>query len=155
MFTGDEGIKAFNSWSLNPVEAKDPKIVFDKFKSHIEPNVNFRLQRFNLQQFRQDKIESVDSYMTRCMLQAFKCKFGYNELKERLIEQLIIELLNNDETLTLDQAINTARIQDASRTNMKLLHDVQHPQINSGTGSPASYSGSPKLFLYSIIYAQV
>ena len=35
LFTGDEGLKAFNSWALTPAEAKHPKVIFDQLKSHI------------------------------------------------------------------------------------------------------------------------
>ncbi|XP_048257540.1 uncharacterized protein K02A2.6-like [Haliotis rufescens] len=134
LFTGDDGLKAFNSWTLTEEEAKDPQVIFKKFEAHLEPRSNFRVQRFYLQRYRQDTLESVDNYMTRCKLQAFKCRFGEAELKERLIEQLIIgtripelqkELLGKDEQMSLDQAMDIARVHEASINNMAQLQGVQ------------------------------
>jgi len=61
----------------------------DKFKVHFEPKVNFRVERFQLQQYKQRDNESCDNFLTRCKPQAKKCKFSEAELGERLIEQLI------------------------------------------------------------------
>jgi len=53
LYAGDEGLKAFNSWTLTDEERKDPKVIFDKFETHIEPSSNFRVERFYLQRYNQ------------------------------------------------------------------------------------------------------
>ena len=90
LHAGDDGIKLYNSWTLTDTERIDPDVVWGKFQDHIEPKVNFRLQRFYLQKYSQAAGESIDDYITRCTLQAQKCRFSPAEANERLIEQLII-----------------------------------------------------------------
>ena len=104
---------------------------FENFEKHIEPKINFRLHRFNLQKYRQTAGESIDEYMTRCKLQAKKCKFNDEaETSERLIEQLIIGtthtkvqeiLLSKGEKLTLDNAMDIARAREATVSQMEQL----------------------------------
>ena len=76
---------------------------------------------------RPDGLENVDEFMTRCKAQAEKCKFEASELKVRLIEQLIEgtphkkvqeKLLNKDEKLTLDDALDVARTYEATKAHM-------------------------------------
>ena len=50
-------------------------IMWTKFTAMIEPKSNFRLNRFNLQKFKQSTTESGDECMTRCKTQARKCQF--------------------------------------------------------------------------------
>ena len=134
LYAGDDGIKLYNSWTLTDTERNDPDVVWGKFQDHIEPKVNFRLQRFYLQKYSQAAGESIDDYITRCTLKAQKCRFSPAEANERLIEQLIIgttipevqkQLLSYDETLTLDKALNIGRTTEASINHMTQLQGVQ------------------------------
>ena len=69
--------------------------------------------------------------MTRCKLQAKKCKFRDNtDIEERLIEQLIIgtrhrkvqeKLLGKDGDLKLDDALDIARTCEATMVHMEQL----------------------------------
>ena len=78
---------------------------------------------------KQAKDELVDEYMTKCMLQAKKCKFrDETEINTRLIEQIIRggahdkvreELLCKDDTLTLDKAMQIARTYEALQQELK------------------------------------
>ena len=87
---GDEGLGIVNSWSLSAADAVNPNLIWDKFTAHIEPQVNFRVQRYYLQKYIQSEEETIDTLFTRCKLQALRCKFTQTELNERLIEQLIV-----------------------------------------------------------------
>ena len=67
--------------------------------------------------------------MTKCMLQAKKCKFrDETEINTRLIEQIIRggahdkvreDLLCKDDTLTLDKAMQIARTYEALQQELK------------------------------------
>ena len=139
MYIGDEGLGIYNSWTLSENDKADPNVVWKKFESHIEPKVNFRVQRFYLQKYSQCESESIDDYMARCKLQALKCQFSHNEAEERLIEQLIVgtnlselqkELLGRDDKLTLEQALNIGRTHKASISHMSQLQGVQTRQTD-------------------------
>ena len=133
LYVGDEGLRIFNSWTLSDSDREKSDVLWAKFEEHLEPKVSFRVQRYYLQRLSQTEGESNDGCMTRCKLQALKCKFNQAELEERLIEQLIVgtrlsklqkELLAKDENLTLDQALNIVRTQ-ASISHMSQLRGMQ------------------------------
>ena len=134
LYVGDEGFRIFNSWTLSDSDREKPDVLWAKFEEHLEPKVNFRVQRYYLQRFSQTEGESIDSYMTRWKLQAPKYTFNQAVLEERLIEQLIVgtrllelqkELLAKDENLTLDQALNMGRTHEASINHMLQVRGMQ------------------------------
>ena len=84
LFSGEQGLKTFNSWGLSQEDSKKPDIVWKRFETQIEPKSNFRVARLYLQKYKQQENENIDDFMSRCKLQALK-----DELKDRLIEQLI------------------------------------------------------------------
>ena len=132
LMTGDEGVALYNSWGLSDTEKKDPKAVWEKFDSHIEPTSNFRVERLNFQRLRQREDESTEDFVSRLTNQADKCKFSNKD--ERLIEQLIFgtkhsevqkSLLIKDDTLSLTDAIKSCRIHDASVTHHQAFQQLQ------------------------------
>ena len=136
LWLGQEGIRIYKSWQADMATPKD---LFDAFTKHFEPKTNFRLSRFQLQTFRQEPHETIDDFIARCRIQAQKCKFKEQEIKERLIEMIIIGtrhkkaqevLLGKDEKLTLDAALDIIRTQEATEANMKSLYNVHHPTAN-------------------------
>ena len=139
LWIGKTGVDLFNSWSWENEEDKyKPDIIWEKLKTHLEPKVNYRLARYQLQQFRQKAEESADDYIARCRNQARKCKFrDERELAERLTEQLIIgtkhckvqeKLLEKGDELTLDTAIDIARTFEAT------IHQLS--QLNPNNDNP-------------------
>lgn len=144
---GEEGLKIFNSWSLSAAEEKNPEVIWEKFSTHVEPKTNFRIARFQLQKMKQED-ESIDKYVSRIKLQAFKCKFRDDqEIQERVIEQLIIgtkhtevqkDLLAKDDKLTLDQAIDISRSHEASIEHMRQLTAATETATTTATAKAAS-----------------
>ena len=93
LWVGQEGLRMYNTWDLSEIEKKDVEVIWAKFQALIEPKYNYRLRRFHLQKFRQLSSERVDEFMTRCKMQARKCKFrDATETEERLIEQLVVSV---------------------------------------------------------------
>jgi len=140
---GEEGIRIFNSWTLTTADAKDPVVIWRKFEEHLEPKNNFRLARLFLQRYTQSQSESVDTFISRCRLQAKKCEFrDDNESQDRILEQLISgirypdvqkQLLNvcQDKAYTLDKAINLARNHEATMIQMRQFHQTCEPPDDS------------------------
>ena len=130
LWLGQEGLRIHGTWTLTEQQKNDLDHILDSFEKHFEPKSNYRICRFNLQKYRQGE-ESVDQFMTKCKIQANKCKFrDPQEFDERLIEQLIVgtkhtkvqERLLSKEEMTLDQAMNTARTFEATLTQMDELN---------------------------------
>jgi hypothetical protein len=85
-----QGLKMFTSWDVSSADRMDPKKIWDHFEKHIAPKSNVRLNKFQLHTLRHNPTETIEEFMTRCKLQAHKCKFRDQEQDDRLIEQLII-----------------------------------------------------------------
>ena len=140
LHVGDEGLRIFNSWSLSEADALNPNLIWNKFTAHIGPHVNFRVQRYYLQTYIQSEDETIDTFFTRCKLQALRCKFTHAEHNERLIDQLIVdtrfpglqkELLGKNEHLTLEEAINIGRTNEASINKLAQLRGMQHNDVHA------------------------
>lgn len=87
----------------------------------------------------QDQHETIDDFVTRCKLEAKKCKFSPTELNERLIEQLIIgtkymevqeRFLGKDEKLTLDASRDVARTHEVTESHMNMMKAVGNHEMN-------------------------
>ena len=134
LWIGKLGVDTYNSWTWEDAgdEVKPTKI-WAKFEKHLAPKVNYRLARYQLQDFRQSPEEIIDNFIARCRNQAAKCKFRDTEETEViLIEQLIKgtkhkkvqeRLLEKDEALTLDKAIDISRTYEAKMTHLQELHN--------------------------------
>ena len=140
LYVGDEGLRIFNSLSLSAADSVNPNLIWEKFTAHIEPQVNIRVQRYYLQKYIQNEEETIDTFFTRCKLQALRCKFSRAELNERLIEQLIVgtrfpglqkELLSKNEHLTLEEALNIGRTHEASINHLAQLRGMQHNDVHA------------------------
>ena len=135
LFMGTQGLQLYNSWGLLPDEQKKPTKVWEQFELQIKPKQNFRVARFFLQKFTQKEKESIDDFVSRLKLQAYKCDFRDDqELKDRILDQLIAgtshtelqkKLLSKPKSLTLDQAIEQGSSYEASVTHMEELARVR------------------------------
>ena len=74
----------------------------------------------------------IDAYVKRIRIIAAECKYGADTLQEQIIDTLIFgaaseriqsKLLQKEESLTLDQALEIARIEEATRRQIDELHD--------------------------------
>ena len=150
---GNEALRKYNSWNLSATDKHNSVKVWKKFKEYGEVDQNFRVARLFLQGMKQvanvestNKPEPVDDFIERCRVQARRCDFrDQREIDERLIEQLIAgslytdvqkELLSKDRSLTLDEAIQYARMHEASLIHMNLLAEAQQQAQAQAEANP-------------------
>lgn len=100
---GDEGVKRLNASRLSEENKKKLEELWKFFEGQLKMNVNFRIHRLHLMQYRQRPEENIDDFMTKARTLALKCQFTdeeLNELNERLIELIIAstphDALRND-----------------------------------------------------------
>ncbi len=134
----------FQSGEKGEEQLKDTKNVWDRFEQSIGLADNFRVHRLNLISYKQQEMESIDEFYTRCWALAMKWKFG-KSLDERIIDQLIIgtcmaesrrELLKGDENLTIDNALNQCRAHEASEAHMKAFEKAGTSRVDAVTQKP-------------------
>ena len=65
IWSGDEGIELVSTWSVTDEEQKKLEIYWAKFESYVPPKSNFRLTRYKLRTIKQEKGETVDSFLKR------------------------------------------------------------------------------------------
>ena len=86
---GNEGKKRINASGMSDADKKRPDKIWELFESRLKTNLNFRVHRLHLMDYRQRSEESVDDFVTRARTQALKCEFDESELEERIIELMI------------------------------------------------------------------
>ena len=86
---GNEGLKRLNASGMSDADKKKPDKIWELFESQLKTNLNFRVHRLHLMDYRQRSEESVDDFVTRARTQALKCEFEESELEERIIELMI------------------------------------------------------------------
>ncbi|XP_037075829.1 uncharacterized protein LOC119096928 [Pollicipes pollicipes] len=138
--SGEPGLRFYNSWGLLAEGEKDPKKVWDKFQTQVEPKTNFRVARLFLQRLKQEEGESFDDFVSRCKLQAQKCAFRDDqEFNEGAMEQIVIgtchaevqkELLSKDNTLHLDKVLEVGRTHEVSMRHMQQVKSMQSQDAN-------------------------
>ena len=136
LLSGKEGLRRYNSWSFaNEADRRNPSVICEKFLQQLEPQINFRIARFSLQNYAQNETENIDDFLARCRRKALKCKFtDEQELEERIIDQLIVgtrftelqkQLLSKNETMTIEEVLNMCRSYGASIEYMKKMSELQ------------------------------
>ena len=128
LLAGEEGLRRYNASTFeNDSDRADPEIIWRKFEERLEPQVNFRIARFYLREYKRKNTENIDDFVAWCKLQAKKCKLRHNqETEERLMEQIITGtihpelqklLLSKGIELTLQEALNSGRTHEANGRN--------------------------------------
>ena len=53
LLAGEEGLRRYNAWTFeNDSDRADPEIIWRKFEEQLEPQVNFRIARFYLREYK-------------------------------------------------------------------------------------------------------
>ena len=134
LFSGEEGLRMYNSWSLPTADKEKTDVVWHRFETHIQPRSNFRVARLIFQQIRQADQENIDDFIGRLKLQAQMCEFRDTDYEERLIEQAIAglshsepqkKLLGKGLDLTFVTLMNICHTHEASLKHMKQLAEIQ------------------------------
>ena len=128
IWSGDDGIELVSTWSLSDEEKKKLDAHWTRFEQYLSPRSNFRLSRFKLRTAKQEPGEAVDSFIKRLKILVEACQFTNPE--EHIIDALIFgssskrtqsKLLEFDKTLTLNQALEIARTEEITNSQMKSI----------------------------------
>ena len=121
IWSGEEGIELVSTWNITSAERKKLTTYWQKFEDYVSPRSNFRLARYKLRTLIQEPGEPIDSYIKKLRILVKDCK--YENADEHIIDTLIFgsnskrvqsKLLEHDQTLTLDKAIDIARTEEAT-----------------------------------------
>ena len=128
LWSGEEGIEISSTWDLSNTESNTLSVYWERFEKYVAPKSNFRIARYKLRSLKQDNGESVDAFMKNVRLLARECK--YENTNEHMLDTLIFgtnseyvqsKLIQRDETLTLDEAIDVARTAEATKQQLNSI----------------------------------
>lgn len=128
LWSGEEGIEIASTWDLSDTESNTLSVYWDRFEKYVAPKSNFRIARFKLRSIKQENGESVDAFMKTVRILARECK--YADTNEHMLDTLIFgtnservqsKLIQRDETLSLDEAIDIARTEEATKQQLQNL----------------------------------
>ena len=132
LWVGEEGRELANTWSLIEEDRKSLKPYWDEYEKFVKPKSNFRIARFKLRDMKQSDTESIDEFVKRIRIMIKDCNYPAGETNEHIIDTVIFgcksdkiksQLLQKDDKLTLDGALDIARTEEATRAQLKDLQD--------------------------------
>ena len=138
IWSGEEGIELVSTWSLTADNKKKLSTYWEKFEEYVALRSNFRLTRYKLRTPKQEPGESVDSFLKKVHILITECK--YTNPDEHIIDALIFGLNNPhiqwklheyDSTLTLNKAVSTARMQEATSNQLQDIRGSQTTMIDT------------------------
>ena len=144
LMMGDKGIKKLDTWKLSAEQEKNMELIWKKYQDSLQPIVNFRVARLQLQQMKQQNGESIDQFIEKLTAQANKCDFEDRELETRVIEQVTYgtlykdlhkDLLKKAKDFKLAEMLSIGRNHEASLLHQKQMAECQANQSKSVTVS--------------------
>ena len=77
---GNDGLKRLNASGMSDADKKRPDKIWELFESQLKTNLNLRVHRLHLMDYRQRSEESVDNFVTRVGTEAPKYEIEESEL---------------------------------------------------------------------------
>ena len=109
-------------------EAKKPNTYWGKFKNYAKPKSNFHIACYKLRKCKQTDSEPVDVFVKRLRTILAECKYPKEQQEIHLLHTMIfrirlekvqLQLLQQDETLTVDQVLRLAHTEEATRQQIE------------------------------------
>ena len=139
LWLGPQGLEIFDSWTMSDEDRKTPAKVWDKFSEYFEPKTNYRLNRYQMRNIKQEEGEPVDSFIRRLKTHSQKCNYNAEQLEDHLIDQFIVgvshsqvrkKILDQDPAkLSLDNCIQFARTYEATDKQLTHYTEAQAPSV--------------------------
>ena len=136
LWAGEEGRRIIKTWQMTDDESKKLDTYWGKFKDYVKPKSNFRIARYKLRECKQTDSEPVDVFVKRLRTILAECKYPKEQQEVHLLDAMIFgiklekvqsQLLQHDETLTVDQALMLARTEEATRQQIEEPRGITKP----------------------------
>lgn len=124
---GEDGIEVFNTFKLEEEDAKDIKIVLDKFEEYCQPLKNVIFERYKFFNIAQKEGKTFDSFLTELQTAASTCEFKEEEsmIRDRIVlgisDKNLQERMLREPDLTMKKAAEFCRTAEASRKHVTAL----------------------------------
>ena len=148
IWSGNEGQELASTWTLTADNKKKLSTYWAKFEDYVALRSNFRLAQYKLHTIKQEPSETVDSFLKKVRILVKECK--YTNPDENIIDALIFgsanprvqsKLLEHDDIMTLDKAVNIARTEEATSSQLQDIRGSQTTTVNALEQGP--HTGQP------------
>ena len=143
MWTGDYGLDLYNTWTdLTTEDKKNIDEHWKRFEKHLKPQANHILNRFNLQNLRQNN-RPRDEFLTEAQLLVQSCGFPA-ELQQEMVKDALVFRTDHEKTvrkkciaegspLTFSKAREIAKTEEATRRQL-IVMKIASREVNAIIG---------------------
>ena len=137
LWVGDKGREIYSTWELGAEEAKKLNTYYTKHEAYVKPRSNRVFARYKFHHNVQQEGESFEQFLTDLKLLVKDC--GYGDPDEMVRDRVVIgyhstktreKLIQEGWDLTLEKAIDIARTDDVSKTQLETMVN-EDASINS------------------------
>ena len=130
IWVGEKGREIYSTWTMTDAGRKSLEAHYQMFKSHVEPKSNIVFARYKFQGIVQAESETFDKFLTALKIQVDDC--GYQNKDEMVRDRIVFgtksdkvreRLINQGSDLTLDKAIEIARLHEMSQHQLKTMSE--------------------------------
>ena len=134
---GQTGCDIYNAMTLQEDERDKIDILFTKFEEYCKPRQNITIECYCFNSRAQEKLETVDQYVTELKLISKNC--GYGELENQLLHDRVICGIHSDEVrqhllraddLTLDKCLRICHPYEQTKKGVQILADGPHVVVD-------------------------
>ena len=134
---GAQGREIFRTLEWKAGEKENPDKILDNFETYVSPRKNKRIARHKLKSLKQQQNECFAKFLTRLRLMIMDC--AYTDPDDMLIDAIIDgvyetklqeRLLDRGEAITLAKTIEICQQFDASKSQIKLIHEQSEISVN-------------------------
>ena len=128
IWVGEKGREIHSTWTMTEAGKKSLEAHYQMFKAHVEPKSNIVFARYKFQGIVQAESETFDKFLTALKIQVDDC--GYQNKDEMVRDRIVFgtksekvreRLINQGSDLTLEKAIEIARLHEMSQHQLKTM----------------------------------
>ena len=127
LWVGEKGRKVFSTWNMTDAEQKVRQNYCDRFQAYVQPKSNPVFARYKLHSKVQEPGETCQQLVTALKLLVRDCEYGQTEddiVRDRIVfgtksAKVREELIDTGADLTLEKAIEIARVEEIAAQQLK------------------------------------
>lgn len=128
IWVGEKGRDVYNTWNLSSEDAKKLSTYYQKFEEYVKPKSNNIFARYKFHNIVQQQKEPFEQFLTKLKIEVKDCE--YKDPDEMVRDRVVIgcfsqkareKLIQEGSELTLEKAVDIARTQEMSTTQLRSM----------------------------------
>ena len=139
LWVGEKGRRIFSTWDMTDAQQKVLQEYYDRFQAYLQPKSNPIFARYKLHSKIQEPGETVQQFVTAIKLLVKDCEYGQAEddiVRDRIVfgtesAKVREKLIDIGSDLTLERAIEVARVDEVSVPQLKEMTDESEQGVHA------------------------